>query len=436
MNSYKIAIAGAGFSGGIVAAELIKHTKCEIILLDKCGYAWESESWTALNINPNWIRSLESLDSDLCWRLMSAWFLRKTIRAEKINGDPLYNLPMYEEWWQGIALNPGLRISWKQAYSVIREKLSIWYNQEIIGCDFNASKNKWPISIKIMDRTKDEIYSILNVDFLIATEGRYSWIRQQISSFNAQYIGVSNFRLIVPDTSGGMFDDFELFYTDNPLGRKYHSWDSNFDFSLSSIPRLWVMKVPSSSWGWDLLWIFGNFWIKNEISNFSKTPQWLTELYSPWDSIMSDKWKYLLKTITDNAHSMHWSRMQHWPICFGSPEKNILFLGDSAHCICPTMWQGATLAIEDACVASKILVEDILFGQLGKGTIMKISKLRSSRRDFVSRVSLMDSCHLMSHKGWDNVGRLLQKTKEMKDESSVFMGLLRKVWTDGPCVNL
>lgn len=437
IDNYNIVVAGAGFSGGIVATQLKKHTKSDVIILDKCTDIGSSESGTALNINPNWIRSLQSLDPELNLQIISAGLPRNSIRAEKISWKLLYDLPMCIPGWENMALNPGLRIWWKDAYTVIRKDLEVEYNQEVIDYEIDKTKNKGTISISVLDRVNKRVRQISGIDFLISTDGRYSKIRESISPFVPNFIGVSNFRLLIPDTSGGLFDDFELFYTENPIGRELVTDNQNpdFIFSLESLPRLWVMKVPKSdSWGGDMLWIFGNFWIMDEIPDFAKTSQGLIQLYAPRDGVTSDKWEYLLKVISENSSSMHWSRMQSWPICFGDPEKKILLLGDSAHCISPAMGQWATLAIEDACVGAKVIIEDINKGHLDGNTIRKIAEMRSRRREFVAKVSSVDSKHLI-HRNSSSIDTLLRQTQIMSDKASFFRQLMEKVWRNWPTLS-
>ena len=50
--------------------------------------------------------------------------------------------------------------------------------------------------------------------------------------------------------------------------------------------------------------------------------------------------------------TMHWARMQEHDVLYADPVSNVLYLGDAAHGMVPTLGQGATQAIEDACVAA------------------------------------------------------------------------------------
>lgn len=118
---------------------------------------------------------------------------------------------------------------------------------------------------------------------------------------------------------------------------------------------------------------------------------------------------------------------------FGSFCDNVLLLGDAAHSIVPTIGQGATLAIEDACVASEILINDIQSKTLGRNTIEHFEEERRKRRAFVSDVSLEESFHLMNQPEKNEIR--LQKQKNLwRSERAGFRQKLRKVWRGGPVI--
>lgn len=435
VSKVKIVIAGAGFAGGIVARQLIKHTNAEVIILDQCDDIKASESGTGLNVNPNGLMSLNALDAELCESLKMSGLPRTTLSAETMSGQKLYKVSLSDtESINNLALNPGLKIRWADAYTALRREIPVQYHQEVTNFDYKDGK----ISLQVMDKRDTSTRTINDVDFFIATDGRYSKMREIVSPATTYFIGVSNFRLLVPDTSGGLFDDMELLYNPNPVGRigkKKMDIKDEFSFCLNSLPRIGVMRMNAVDTSQAMLWFFGNFAVDQEIPEFAKTKEGLLQLFSPSDSVVSAKAEYVLQTLSREHGRMHWARMQHTPMCFGDAANNILFLGDAAHCIVPTMGQGATLAIEDACVASKILIDDILQGKLGGNTIRRISDARVARRKFVSDVSMEDSKHLMFNSK-SNDDLLEEQRLNWTSDSLEFRNRLRQVWQQAPTLSI
>lgn len=429
----KIVIAGAGFAGGIIASQLLKYTEAEVIVLDQCDSVEASESGTGLNINPNGMKALRGLDTELEEQLRSVGIDRNTIRAETMSGKHLYTVNLYkEDASDNLADNPGLKVRWADAYRVLRGNIPVQYNQEVVDWEFDLKTQKH--SINVINRIDGNKYKISGVDFFIGADGRYSRLREQLSPANTRYIGVSNFRLIIPDTSAGLFDDMEILYNPHPRGLDEAGLSSDFKYCVSSLPRIGIMKMRAVSQNKQMLWLFGNFGVRDDIPDFAQTIEGLEMLFSPQDP-PSDKGHYIRNVLATNYTSMHWARMQYTSMYFGDPNQKILLLGDAAHCIVPTMGQGATLAIEDACVASCFLVDDIRKGLLGGGTIKKIIAERAGRRRYVSNVSMDDSFHLMA-KGADNNRLLEEQQRQWTDESSGFRSKLRKVWRNAPTVSI
>ena len=65
----------------------------------------------------------------------------------------------------------------------------------------------------------------------------------------------------------------------------------------------------------------------------------------------------------EQAEHAHWARMQESDVRFAEPVRQVLYLGDSAHGMAPTLGQGATQAMEDASCAALLIEAAVRAGQ-------------------------------------------------------------------------
>lgn len=435
-NKTKIVIAGAGFAGSILARQLLKYTDADVSVFDKCKDIEESMTGTGLNVNPNAMTSLKSLDPELEGQLRAVGLPRQSMKAETMSGRIIYHEDIYNEQGQGLALNSGLRVRWADAYSTVRQGLPIQYNHEVVGYAVDNSKESGPITVRLLNKVTSKQTTVEGVDFLVGADGRYSKIREQISEANTTYIGVSNFRLLVPDTSGNLFEDMELIYNEECDKEKISGLNlsAEFNAAASSIPRIGIMKMPKVKDRPQMIYIFGNFGVEGNIPAEAKTAEGLSLLYTPKNGKISSKGAFILRTLQDNAANLHWARMQHTPPLFGDQSGKVLLLGDAAHAVVPTLGQGATLAIEDACVAAGSLIKALQNGGLGRDTISEIEEKRRDRRVMVSNVSIDASEHLMPQER-SACEILKQEKTAWEQEEPGFREKMRSVWQDAPILN-
>jgi salicylate hydroxylase len=59
---------------------------------------------------------------------------------------------------------------------------------------------------------------------------------------------------------------------------------------------------------------------------------------------------WLIASACAQAAQLHWSRAQEIDACYSAGDGRVVLVGDAAHAMAPTLGQGATQAIEDACV--------------------------------------------------------------------------------------
>lgn len=432
---YKILIAGAGFAGAITGRQLLKHSDAEVIMLDRSAHIEDSVSGTGLNLNPNGMSALQSLDPKLANAMRSVGLPRSTMKAETMQGTKLYEEAIHDQNGNGLALNNGLRIRWADAYAAVRSGLPILYNQEVLGYESDEALGG-KMSVNVHDSITGKTHQIDGIDFIIGADGRYSNIRNQISPAETTFIGVCNFRLLVPDTSGELFEDMELIYNLKPARLENEAGaTSDFQYAANTLPRIGIMKMPATENREQMLYLFGNFGIKDDVPEIAKTKEGLLALFTPRDSGLSPKGQYILQILEQNHDRLHWARMQHTPPIFGNNRDNVMLLGDAAHAIVPTLGQGATLAIEDACVASEILLNAIQRGHLGLACTRQFEQARLDRRRFVSDVSIEASLHLMKQEGYSASDLMSNDIACWQDEGQGFRRKMRRVWRGGPVIS-
>jgi salicylate hydroxylase len=178
--------------------------------------------------------------------------------------------------------------------------------------------------------------------------------------------GVAIFRLLVPDTSNGLIDDYEQWF--------------------NGPNRLLSFRVPPGH-----IYVAGTFPIPPDaqIADSSKAPDELRAAYTPRQGPPSAQAQWLIDTVCENAAETHWARMQEHELLYRAADCNVLYLGDAAHGMVPTLGQGATQALEDASNAAALITERYRHGKRGVAEwLADIEALRRDRMRFVMEFSL------------------------------------------------
>jgi salicylate hydroxylase len=357
----RIVIVGAGVAGCVMARRLARLDGVEVICLERVAPDDHSEAGTGLNIGPNAVKALGAVDPELAGLITSASFVWSNWRVSLTDGTVLFNLPLAD-----VAEGPGWRIRWSELYRVLRDAAEpyVSYACEITeigrdGADPRKSFVTW---------TQDGItHGLDGIDLLIAADGRYSQVRRTFSGPSAiTQVGVAIFRLLVPDTSGGLIDDYEQWF--------------------NGPNRLLSFRVPPGH-----IYIAGSFPISPEaqVDAGLRTPEALRHAYTPAASALSAQARWLIDTVCANASETHWARMQEHDVLYRAKDCNVLYLGDAAHGMVPTLGQGATQAIEDAAVAATLIIQRHGRGQRDVASWLKdIAAQRESRMRFVMEFSL------------------------------------------------
>jgi salicylate hydroxylase len=124
----------------------------------------------------------------------------------------------------------------------------------------------------------------------------------------------------------------------------------------------------------------------------------------------------MIAALERHVADIRWSRLQEAPLQRGALGGRVLFLGDAAHAMVPTLGQGAAQAIEDGVVAGVVLRRG--------GTVEDVAAWRDSRVEFVRRFSLEATDTMLP--GRDPIAGSIAK------RAGVFLDKLRRLHTDVP----
>ena len=120
----RVAVAGAGFSGAILARQLRMEPGFEVVCFEKMAEKSVRKHWTqpvtgaGLNINPNALAAMKCGDPALEAQLRGIGLPRESVRASTVSGHPLYEVDMVED---GLASTTGCRVRWDDANTLIRQ---------------------------------------------------------------------------------------------------------------------------------------------------------------------------------------------------------------------------------------------------------------------------------------------------------------------------
>jgi salicylate hydroxylase len=151
----------------------------------------------------------------------------------------------------------------------------------------------------------------------------------------------------------------------------------------------------------------------------------LRAMFTPANGKLGEQAKWLIDTICEQAANNHWARMQEHDVLYADPVCNVLYLGDAAHGMVPTLGQGANQAIEDACIAADHISTAFAAGSRSpRDWLTAIAQARAERVRFVRDFSLAASDTMLE--GADPVAGSLHKTRPE------FLAKLSRVYRGGP----
>jgi salicylate hydroxylase len=376
----RIVIVGAGVAGCIVARTLAQCPGVEVTCLERVARDDHSEAGTGLNIGPNAIKLLRAQDPALADAVTAASLPWKSWRTSLTDGTELFTLPLSD-----VADNDGVRIRWSELYRVLREGAGDAVRYGVTVSDIGRGADG---RCRLGYTAGAETVQLDDIDLLIGADGRYAHTRRALSGAPAmRQVGVAIFRLLVPDTAAGLIDDYEQWF--------------------NGPHRLLAFRVPPGH-----IYIAGTFPLAAgaEISAGDKSADALRRCYLPAAGAPGAQAAWLIDTLCAHVDDIHWARLQETEAGYRDADAPLLYLGDAAHGMVPTLGQGATQAIEDGCVAAALVA-----GRLAAGSrdvqewLRAFDAKRSARIRFVMDFSLEASDTLFA--GSDPVAGALKKVQ-------------------------
>lgn len=396
----RIVIVGSGVAGSILAYGLRELDNVEVICLERATAEDHAEAGTGLNVGPNAIKALRLFQPELAALLEAESLPWLTWRISLTNGRELMNLPLSK-----VADNPGIRIRWSQLYALLRRpvKQHVRFGTEVTAMRYARAGEAGPIVVETIDRRTGRTV-IDGVDLLVAGDGRYSRVRETfLGRPQPQFLGVCIFRLLIETARPDLVDDYEQWF--------------------NGPNRLLAFRIPGNA-----TYIAGSFPIRpdEDVPAEAKRPDVLRALYTPTDAPPSAQCAFMIDAICNRVNEIHWARLQEAPAEFCDANRRILLLGDAAHPMVPTLGQGATQAIEDACIAAAELRAAFADGVDGNITaaLEKIEQRRRARVEFVVDFSRDATDTMLA--GADPVSGSLAKTQPD------FLARLVKLYRDVP----
>jgi len=323
----RVVVVGAGIAGSLITAGLMNDDALEIICLERVGERDQSQAGTGLNVGPNALKCLNAQLPELATSIIENSLPWRVWTVALADGEVLMDLDLME-----VADNFGVRIRWGELYKLLRAQIAdhVLFDSEVVAC---TSQSDGRTRITFTNGGQREPRVLKDVDLLIAGDGRYSLVRQTFfGPADPTFLGVCLYRILYPVGADCPIDD-------------YGQW-------FNGPNRLLAFRVPG-----DFVYYAGSFPIevRGGIPESMKNPAMLRKAYTPEKGEPSREVAFMISKIEEHFERIHWARIQEDSIHFANNTDPVLLVGDAAHPMVPTLGQGATQAVEDACVTIDVI---------------------------------------------------------------------------------
>ncbi len=393
--AFRIGIVGAGVAGAVIAAGVRGIPGIEVTCLEKTGPDDHAHAGNGLNLGPNALRALQDSLPAMAEAMLAAGLPWSRWQARLADGRLIYRTPLDQ-----VSDCPGVRIRWSELYRVVRDAAgpAVQYHRQpgaiSIGPDGTVTVNIQPADHAPGGQR-------FGFDLLIAADGRYSALRAQFSGEpEPRHLGVSNFRALVDDRGELDIDDMEQWF--------------------NGPRRLICFRLRDG-----LLYVSGNLPIEAgaPVPELYTRAGFLATAYTEGAHQPDSRLLGLSEAIARQADGLHWARAQEIEPLFHDPSGTILYIGDAAHAMCPTLGQGATMALEDAAALVSLL-------RAASGTGL----LQAARISRAFRALREERVHSVKRFSWDASDTLLFGADPWEDNrrkaSPEYLARFKGLYTD------
>eukprot|EP00977_Amphora_coffeiformis_P007620 scaffold1684_cov214-Amphora_coffeaeformis.AAC.4 len=438
----KIVVAGGGIAGNVFVRSLLQRTDwkqgedspCECTIYEARSYEDASPPGVNVLMNHNGLAAIQAMDPELYEKFLSLegssmvnW------SARDMQGNTLYHLPNVVK--EGLAKVPSLVARWNEVHEATRVDALTKYGNKVVQvkeqqpAQPSLHNGSNMIQVQIQNEQSGDMWWETDIDFCVAADGRYSTVRQQLAPSSTTYYGppaVIDYRIVVHD-----FDRVtEVLSDEVPMWRVYHKPNAaavveKFGQSPAVLAaahgqvRVGLMKLGETTLG-----VYGNIALPDNaaVDDCIKDPAFMAALFLPnpqQEGPPDAMGQMVLDVLRSHGQTAYWARKQQTDTCYTALNNRVLFIGDSAGGIYPSLGQGANLSLEDAVVAATVFPNVAL-----------VQELRHKRRDFIKNMSRYHAKHIA---GDDHLPFTTEVDNWARPDSAWRLAL-RELWS--PCLAL
>ena len=401
----KVVISGGGIAANVFLRQLRRLMdsgdlpKINVRAYEKRSKLKASPPGLNVLMNHNGMETLKECDNELFEEIVANGIPCPNWSACSMSGDVMYD--MEDVVKNGMTGTVATLARWDVFHKATRVDDLTEFCSEIVKVEEDKDEDPESKKLKVLVRRYEDEDStvvaeedwIKGVDLAVGCGGRYCSLRAQLAP-PVSYYGppyVTDFRIVTHGFPAEKLN--RLLPPEKPLWRVYHK-PSHPDFSVEDVDpslkaaasacvRVGVMRLSDTSVG-----IFGNVPKKDEDQDYTlRNSEDLVKLFTPntenGEDPPNELGQLVLDMLRDHGDEAHWTRKQMTDTCYSAMDDRVLFLGDSAGAIYPSLGQGANLSLEDAIVASALFPD-----------VPKIATIRRARREFIKTMSLRHSEHV------------------------------------------
>lgn len=383
----RIGVIGTGVAGSLLLECLRDMPGFRLEGFERVAAGAREEAGTGLNICPNAMKALRLYRPARHDALRAASLPWRRWSAATATGEPLLDIDLL-----AVAEEPGVRLRWSELYRLMREPVAdcTRHGHALVALEEDAAGRLVPV-FRLEDGS---LARHGGFDLLVAADGRYSRLRSLAAGEpEPEHFGIAMTRLLVPEAADCPFDD-------------YGQW-------FNGTNRLLSYRLPGGA-----VYIAGAFpiGIGADFTPGMKTAAHARAMYLPAGVAPCAAVDWMVAQTARLIDQVHWARLQISPLLRGSADGRVLFLGDSAHAMVPTLGQGATQAIEDGVLAAAVLARG--------GGVAEVAALRDPRVRFIREFSVAATDTMLP-------GADVAALTRAKGQAP-FLALLRQAYTDVP----